>query len=64
MGRPLAPRQGAALSGSVYLAGRGAQEIAFQNIREGVAGRNGPQRWAAEDAQAAGDREDPPPSKR
>jgi hypothetical protein len=27
-------------------------------VREGVAGRNGPQRWVAEDADAAGDREE------
>jgi len=44
MGRPLAPRQGAALSAFVVV-------FAFPRRREGVAGGNVPQRRVAEDAQ-------------
>ena len=44
MGKPLAPRQGAALSAFAVAFG-------FRQCREGVAGGNVPQRWVAEDAQ-------------
>ena len=43
MGRPLAPRQGAALSAFVV-------DFAFRRRREGVAGGKVPQRWVAEAA--------------
>lgn len=55
MGRPLAPRQGRALSqGLVSLFVR----VAHMTYREGVAGRNVPLRRVAKDAIAAADREE------
>ena len=45
MGIPLSPRQGSALSEVWFPYSRATVRRTF---REGVAGRNGPQRWEAE----------------
>jgi hypothetical protein len=46
-GKPLAPRQGGALSEVWFPYWRASARMTF---RVGVAGGNGPQRWGAEDA--------------
>ncbi len=66
VGRPLArARGGASQEGLVSLPGA-EREGCFSVVAlgEGVAGRNGPLRRVAEDAQAAGDREEWKPSLR